>query len=412
MLSEKYTPFTLNGIIGNGSSVEKLQQFGISVQSGKASKPIMICGPSGTGKTCAARALAYSNGFEILELSSSDYRDVETLTKKVLPVSATRGLFNRKVLILFDEIDELSSKFDAGAERVITELAKKSRQPIVFTANDFWDRKISFLRNYVERIEFKKVGTDDMSKYLREILNKEGRTLDEAVLAEIARRSDGDVRGALNDLDLMIDAMPELLESLGIRDRKMQVFAILDKIFLSSSFESARAATANSDIDMGMLINWVDENIPNRYKSKADINDSYRYLSRASAFFERASRINYYGYLRYAQVLLSSGVSVSNRGSISMLNPYLFPARIQHLSRAKKEKNEINAIASKMAPYLHSSIREIVRNSLPLINAMIERSKDEEGKEAIEAYMMKNYSIEPDEIETISKYYRFRSQVS
>ena len=46
----------------------------------------MICGPSGTGKTSAAHAVAYSNGFDIIELNASDYRDSDTLGKKILPI--------------------------------------------------------------------------------------------------------------------------------------------------------------------------------------------------------------------------------------------------------------------------------------------------------------------------------------
>jgi hypothetical protein len=36
-------------------------------------------------------------------------------------------------------------------------------------------------------------------------------------------------------------------------------------------------------------------------------------------FNEKASRKSYYGYLRYASILLSSGVSLANNGNASML---------------------------------------------------------------------------------------------
>ena len=122
-LCEKYTPYTLNNIIGNSLAKDKLVQFGIDAVGGKRTRAIMIYGPCGVGKTCAAHAIAYSNGFDIIELNASDYRDSDTLSKKVLPLATTRGLFSKKSLILFDEIDELS-RLDSGSERVILQLAR------------------------------------------------------------------------------------------------------------------------------------------------------------------------------------------------------------------------------------------------------------------------------------------------
>ncbi len=268
MLADKYKPTTLNGIVGNYSSVKKLLDFASAVHKGERPSPIMIFGPTGTGKTAAAQALAYGNGFELLELSSSDYRDTETLKKRLIPASRSRGLFNKNILILLDEVDELSKKFDGGAEAVIRQLISESKQPVVFTATDFWDQKISFLRNSVDKVEFKKVPPSDVVKLLQRISNQEGVAMEADVINEIARRSDGDVRGAINDLEAMMGAKPELLDNLGMRDRKMEIFGVMDKIFLKPSFDISRSAVTKSDIDLGMLINWVDENIPKRYPFK------------------------------------------------------------------------------------------------------------------------------------------------
>lgn len=50
MLIDKYAPFTLNALIGNGAAIARLNQFGLDVLAGNATKPIMIYGPSGTGR--------------------------------------------------------------------------------------------------------------------------------------------------------------------------------------------------------------------------------------------------------------------------------------------------------------------------------------------------------------------------
>lgn len=290
---------------------------------------------------------------------------------------------------------------------MIVQLINKSKQPIIFTANDYWNRKITFLRNYVEKVEFKRASQAEVLEYLRRIEQKEKKEVGEPMLAEIVKRSNGDVRGALNDLEVMFDAKPELIESLSMRDRKMEIFSVLDKIFLSRNFDIARYAAASSDVDMSMLINWVDENIPTRYLSKEGRNSSYQCLSKASKFFENASRSNYYGYMRYSAVLLSSGVSVSSSGDVSTINRYSFPARIQYLSKVKRGKEALGRVAGKLSGILHSNRKEIIKGSLPLIYMMMKRAEKEVDKEGITGFMLREFNLDEDDIKVIEEYYHF-----
>ena len=401
MLSDKYAPNTLAGIVGNYNAVKQLGEFASKVHKGERTKPIMIFGATGTGKTSAAHALAYGNGFELLELSASDYRDTARLEKVLLPASRSMGLFSKNILILLDEIDELSRKFDAGAESAISRLVRNSRQPVVFTATDFWDQKISFLRNMVDKVEFKKVTSADMERLLDGIAKKEGVEVKPEIIKEIARRSDGDVRGAINDLEAMMGAGPELLENIGMRDRKMEVFGVLDRIFTSRDFQRPRNAVAKSDVDMGMLINWVDENIPKRYPMNDELGQAYESLSRASMFYEKAQRKNYYGYYRYASVLASSGVAMANNGRVTMLRQYAFPSNIRYLAASKKDRNEMNSIAERLSPVLHTNKKVIIRSYMPMIKAAIEGSMKRLGAEKTREIMAMQFSLYEDDIEAI-----------
>lgn len=401
MLSDKYAPTTLNGIIGNGDAVKRLMQFGACIHSGKKIRPLLLYGPTGTGKTAAAHALAYANSFELIEFSSSNYRDGERL-RKLLHASRNRGLFSKNMLILLDEIDELSGRFDTGAESAISKLIEDSRQPIIFTAEDYWDQKISFLRNRVEKVEFRKVGYNEVLGFLESTARKEGKMMDREILDAIAKRCSGDVRAALNDLEAMLDAKPDLMENMGIRDSKLEVFGVLDKIFLSSSFDAPRNAMARSDLDIGMLINWVDENIPRRFFSKTGIRNAYANVARASLFLEKASRTNYWGYLRYASILLGSGVALSNpEGRVSMLKTYSFPSNIKYMSATKKERLMLNEIAARLSPMLHSSRKYIVNEYLPLFRIMLESAIKKRGKEEVVEQAESAYNIYEEEIDAI-----------
>lgn len=399
---EKYTPITLNMIIGNRNQIDRLINFGAEVQSGKKQRPLLIYGPTGTGKTAAAHAFAYSNGFEIIEFDASDYRDAETLQKRLLPATTSRNLFGSKVIVIFDEIDEISARFDKGIEGILTKLFKESKSPVILTANDYWSRSLVFLREYVERVEFKKPSANEVVSLMNSILLKEGISMDKATVDIIANRANGDVRAALNDLEAMVGANPELLEHLGMRDRKVETFAVLDKIFTSKRLASRNAALA-SGIDKDMLLKWVDQNIPVRYLSKKDVANAYSVLALASRFNNNATRTNYYGYLRYSNDLMSGGVSLQNTGYISTINPYLFPSVIRYLSTTKAERQHIKEIAGKLSQIFHVNKKEIVNGYMPLLKLMMESGEGAYGKDDTLAFMEKHFNLSTDEADFIKE---------
>jgi replication factor C large subunit len=402
MLSEKYAPNTLNGIVGNDSAILSLERFVEKIHKGEPAKPIIIFGPSGIGKTAAARALAYSNGYELLELTASDYRDAESLNKTVIPASRSKGLFGKTTLILLDEIDELSKKYDAGVEKVVGQLLKSSRQPVIFTAEDYWDPNIRFLRGAVDKVEFKKVNVETISKLLKGISAKEGIPIDDEIVATISKRSNGDVRGAMNDMEAMLGAEKELLENLGIRDTKIEIFGVLDKIFLSANFDISRNALAKSNVDTEMVLNWVDENIPTRYTSRQGVNDAYQSLAKASRFYEKAGRTNYWGYLRYVSVLLSSGVSMSNDGFVRMLKPYNFPSRIRYMGNTKQSRSSFNDVAEKLSDKFHTNKKRIIRDYLPLLKISFERSIKDLGSESALEQIERIFGLDGDDVGVIT----------
>lgn len=404
LLSEKYAPNTLNQVIGNDSAIKKLLEFGTRVQENGIGKPLLLYGPSGIGKTCAVHALAYSNGFELIEFSASDYMDAESLSKRLLPATNSRGLFNKRTLILLDEVDERSEKFDSGSERILLEVAKKSKQPVIFIANDYWNRKITFLRDNVEKVEFKRIPKDGVLALMKAVLKKEKRELGEELLAEIATRSNGDVRGALNDLEIMIDAKPELIENLGVRDRKMEIFGVLDKIFTSESFDAAREAYNSTDVDSGMLLNWVDENIPNRYEYFSNIANAYANVAKASFFINQAQRNSQYSLMRYSSVLMSGGVAVSGTHGASYLRSYSFPTNIRSLSKSKASRGDLSKVVKKLIYRLHAHKKDIINEYVYMLKEMIISATKEEGKEKVLEFFERAYSLDKDNVEAILNY--------
>ncbi|MDE1856175.1 MAG: replication factor C large subunit [Candidatus Micrarchaeota archaeon] len=400
-LSEKYAPKALEEIVGNGSAIERLRTFGADAQKKVQGKPLLLYGPSGSGKTAAAHAFAYSNGFDVIEMNASDYRDAKTLESTLLPASKSSGLFARKLLIILDEIDERSDKFDAGSERIITQLIKESKHPILLIANDYWDRKIAFMRDNVDKVEFKRVSKAEIVSLLKSIAGAEDLKVDDSIIDELANRCSGDIRGAINDLELMSQGTPELMENIGMRDRKMEVFGVLDRIFMSRSFDTARLAQMNTDLDSDMLLNWIEENIPNRYSWKSDIANAYSNIAKASFFLSHASRDSYYSYMRYSSILMSSGVSLSANGETAFFRSYAFPSTIRQLSKSKSGRVAINSVITKLIYILHAHKKDVFNGYLQLMKAMIKEGQKEEGEEETLAFFHKNYGLEEKDLDAI-----------
>src|SRR5690606_21454598 len=85
-----------------------------------SSKPLLLYGKPGTGKTSSVYALAADFSWEVIELNASDQR-TRDIIKKVAGAGSVSGSLigaSRK-LILLDEADNLHGTADRGGARAI-----------------------------------------------------------------------------------------------------------------------------------------------------------------------------------------------------------------------------------------------------------------------------------------------------
>jgi len=171
-LVEKYRPRTLSEVRGNRKAVEELRKWALNWPAEKTAA--LLYGKPGIGKTSSAVALANDMGWQVLELNASDKRTQGAINVTAGAASRNASLQNAQKLILLDEIDNLHGNSDRGGAKAVTELVKKTREPVILTANDLYGVS-STLRGHCKLIAFFAIKEESAQKALVDIWHNEKR---------------------------------------------------------------------------------------------------------------------------------------------------------------------------------------------------------------------------------------------
>ena len=326
--TEKYRPTTLSEVRGNDKARDAFAEWGRSWDDHR--KAVILHGSPGIGKTSAAHALANDMGWETVELNASDKRTGDVIERfagraamnatlagssgKTGDRSADRQR-NRQLVIL-DEADNIHGNYDRGGASAITKLVKKSEQPIVLIANEFYDMSRG-LRNACKDIEFRDVSARSIVPVLRDICRREGVEYDSDALQRIAEGNGGDLRGAVNDLQAAAEGKERVtVEDVvtGSRDRSMGIFAFLDAVLKEQSPQEALQSSYAVDETPDDLTKWIEGNVTKVYEGE-ELARAYEFLANADRWLGRVRASQNYSYWRYAGDNLAAGVAASRDGT-------------------------------------------------------------------------------------------------
>src|ERR671933_1145929 len=135
MWSEIYRPIKLQQMVGN----EEARFAAVKWLSGwvSGSRPLLLIGPPGTGKTTLVHTLARQFDYDLVEMNASDIRNKEALQARITPVfQNTANLIGKKIMLFLDEVDGISGREDTGGIDTVVDLMKEPTVPVIMAANE------------------------------------------------------------------------------------------------------------------------------------------------------------------------------------------------------------------------------------------------------------------------------------
>ncbi|MFH1364230.1 MAG: hypothetical protein ABIH52_01110, partial [Candidatus Aenigmatarchaeota archaeon] len=293
----------------------------------------------------------------------------------VIGQSKQMSLFSKGKFILVDEA-EVILRLSRGSSAGIKKLIQESKFPVFILVNDGWNQRLRSLKESCDVIKMKKVHMYDIMKRLKYICDQEKIQLNGNPVRALAKWSNGDMRSAINDLQIAIrsDSLEEKdLEFLGYRERKGDVFSTLPKIFSSRNIKASRNAIRESDKDSDEIFLWVETNLASIITRPEDLANSYDLLSKADIMRNRVRMRQNWRFKGY-MVDLISGISLFKNEKSSFFQ-YKMPDRIMMYGRTKGKRQLRNSVALKIGDNTHTS-KKVVRSHLPFYKLIFKKNKD------------------------------------
>ena len=364
--TEKYRPVFFSEIRGQQLAIEKIKDFLRNINREK--KALIFHGPPGTGKTSLVYVSANETNAEVFELNSSDLRNREQIEAVLKPAAEQKSLTKKNKVILVDEVDGISA-VDRGGLSELIDLIASSVHPVVITANDIWDKKFSELRKTAELVQLKEIDYKTIKDVMIEILRKEKKFIDNEILTNLAIKAKGDLRAAINDLQMASGLKDPSQILIDERNREIDIFTALRMIFKGKPNNTMLQLYDSVNMPIDEIMLWVEENIPAEY-SGVELAKAFDALSRVDIFKRRIYRQQYWRFLVYENALLSYGISSAKKSEKAGFTSYKKPSRILKMWMNNQKNEKRKSIVRKYAEFSHMGQRNALRE-FPMIKPLL-----------------------------------------
>jgi replication factor C large subunit len=367
--AEKYRPAHLEDIVGNAPAVRQMADWAKTWM--RKSRPLLLYGKPGIGKTSSAWALANDMGWEVIELNASDQRTAAIIERIAGTGSTTASLTgSSRKLIVIDEADNLQGTSDRGGAKAIVECIKNAQQPIILIANDLYGLSPE-IRARSEPVQFKAVQARSIAPRLKYLCSMEKIQCSDSAIHAIAESAEGDIRSAVNMLYASAIGRTTLDDN-GVhtsqKDERVSVFSLITALFGKTPDAELIRLSWEVDDTPETIEQWIEGSV-NQIPDISRTALAYRYLSRADEYLGYTYRRQYHTLWRYATAIMLLGIAdaAGGKGIHARIMP---PERWQKMSTARKQKAVRISTLNKVAGLMHipqNTLREYYLGTVSLL---------------------------------------------
>jgi len=204
MWIEKYRPKMLDEVVNQKETIAGIQAL---LKTPATMPHFLFAGPPGTGKStvalCIARQLMGESFRKlVLELNASDERGIGVVRERIkgfsqIIQSAPSGV--QFGLVILDESDEMTKDAQTALRRIMETASRTCRFILIC---NYQSGIIEPIQSRCSVFRFKQLDEADATAYLERICKAEKIQADSKALARIVELSEGDLRRAVNFLQV------------------------------------------------------------------------------------------------------------------------------------------------------------------------------------------------------------------
>jgi replication factor C large subunit len=356
MWSEKYRPQIISDMIGNEESRAAILEWFAKWKKG--TKPLLLVGPPGIGKTTIAYLVAKQFGYDMIGLNASDVRSKSRINEILMPVLGNVSVLGTP-MIFVDEVDGIHGRGDYGGAAALVDILKEPTIPIILAANNDSLDKMKNIKKVVKTILFKKIPPRLLRVYLENILKKEDTKLSPGSLIKVIDKSRGDIRSMINLTQSFVTGFnPQTetsFESINVEDG-------VNAFFKANSIEEARSVLYSIQIDPRQKINAFYSSIITSELDNSTLAKYLEIISDADMLYGKIMKTQNWRLLRYLNDILVKLYQNDDRIRYSQYN-LSWPL----LNRIRWDGAKIKSMSSVMAKKLHLSSSAFVTFCLPYV---------------------------------------------
>jgi replication factor C large subunit len=231
----------ISDFVGNENPRKKIIEWLVKWSNG--SKPLLLVGPPGVGKTSFVHALCREFDIDLIELNASDTRNKNILAQVVLPIFSNASLSGKNFLLFLDEIDGISNREDSGGLDFLIDLFKEPSTRVVMAANKL-NEAVKKISKVSKTVRLSPVPPRLSMLYLDKMLRIQNSSMKVEDRIELVRNCFGDIRWLLNAAQVMRAGY----STQSIQELDIDIENTINLFFSAKTFDEALDIVQKADI--------------------------------------------------------------------------------------------------------------------------------------------------------------------